>query len=315
MKMSQLKTDYNTPVRFTGLLFLFVFFGFAFSGTIQAQSLPDGFFKGAGNFDATFSTTYEVADQFYVGDTKTDLAPFYQEITRKTLSLHLAYGLTNNLDVSLNLPYIITDGDGQGPRNQIPPQNFNNIQDGSLTLKWRPVRAYSGPGIFNLVASGAISVPLSDYENSEFGDPQSQRPILVALGDRASRVTGSLLAQYRFFSGLFTSIQGGYSLSGETGVDNLDVPNAALVSGKLGYLSNSFYGAAWISSKFSSDGTNIGEGRFPTNQVDYTKLGITGSYSIIESLSINASYSTTIEGRNALDANGISVGITYKFGR
>lgn len=111
-------------------------------------------------------------------------------------------------------------------------------------------------------------------------------------------------------------MQGGYSLKGETDDLNLDVPNAGLVSGKLGYAGRRFYGAAWISGQFSEDGTDIGETpNFPTNQVDYTTLGFTASVTLIDELSLNGNVFTTLDGRNALDRTGVSAGITYKIGR
>jgi len=126
-------------------------------------------------------------------------------------------------------------------------------------------------------------------------------------------VTGDLL-QYRFTSGAFTSVQGGYSLKGDTG-DDLDVPNAGLISGKLGYAGARFYGSAWISGQFSESGRDIGETpNFSATQIDYTLLGLSVSYSIIQNISLNVNGFTTLDGRNALIRNGISGGITYKIG-
>lgn len=132
-----LKQLFNDSDKFIWYLFLSTILGvLTLAASTNAQGLADGFFRGAGNADITFSSTFENADEFYLGNTKRDIFPFYEEISRTTLSLFIAYGITDNIDVNLNLPYIITDGGGEGPRDQIPPQNFDNIQDGELTIKW-----------------------------------------------------------------------------------------------------------------------------------------------------------------------------------
>lgn len=295
-------------------LFLTGLLGALLPPAARGQGLVDGFFRGAGRADVTVSATSERADEFFSGADKTDVPPFYQELTRTTVSLYVAYGLTDNLDVNLNVPYIFASGDGEGPADQLPPQDLNAVQDGGLALKWRPVQAAVGPGALSLVAAGGLAVPLSDYENGAVPDASSERPVLVAIGDRTTTATGALLVQYQFVSGLFTYLQGGYSFKGDTG-DDLDVPNAALVKGKVGYGTARYYGDVWIAGQFSTSGTDIGEGPFPTNQVDYTRLGITGSVAVLPSLSANARLFTVIDGRNANDANGVSVGLTYKLSR
>jgi hypothetical protein len=313
---NQTKNKYKTLLNFTVVLLIAGIIGMLFPAFTQAQGLTDGYFRGEGNIDVTLSSTFENGDEFYAGETKMDVPPIYGEISRTTVSLYAAYGLTDDIDISLNLPYIFASGDTDLPSNEVPPQDFDSFQDAQLTVKWRPLQAQTESGTFNLAIAGAVSTPFSDYENGEAPDPQTEAPILVAIGDRATGVAGSLVAQYEFISGVFTSLEGGYRFYGKTtGDTDFDVPNASFISGKLGYGGGKYYGAIWAAGQFAADGTDIGGGPFPTNKVNYSRLGVTGSYSLIPSLSLNAAYFGTIGGRNTTITNGVTVGITLKPGR
>ena len=71
----------------------------------------------------------------------------------------------------------------------------------------------------------------------------------------------------------------------------------------------------WVSGQFSDGGSDIGEAPFPTNDVDVTKLGATGSVLVFPALSLNLAAFTVVDGRNVSLSNAFSLGITYRLAR
>lgn len=191
---NQTKKHIKPLINFTVLFLIAGTVGLLSPNSTQAQGLTDGYFRGAGNIDATLSSTFESGDEFCAGETKMDVPPIYREISRTTVSLYIAYGLADNVDLSLNLPYIFASGDGGGPSSGLPPQDFDSFQDAQLTVKWRPLQAQMESGTFTFALAGAFSTPLSDYENGESPDPQTEAPIIVAIGDRTTGLSGSVVA-------------------------------------------------------------------------------------------------------------------------
>ncbi|MFB6248402.1 MAG: hypothetical protein ABEL97_07520 [Salinibacter sp.] len=248
-----------------------------------------GFSRPAGAADVSFSYTTETGDEFYVGETEmalTDPPLPYSEISRRSYSVFVGLGVTDNLDVTLNLPYVATSSnytDGiPSPVTRALPASQENVQNGALKVSWRAARASVGPGAASITVALRGSTPLSEYKNGEnlvvFQTPNGQMmaPNLVVIGDRASAVRGGGLLQYRFDSGVFTSVQVGYQLTGASG--GLDVPNKVFLGGRLGYAGSRVYGEAWVGRSASTSGPDIGEDpRFPLHDVDFTRLGASAS--------------------------------------
>ena len=153
----------RTFLSLLGLLYLASLFGVALAPQVAGQGLIDGFFRGAGQGDVTIALTLESADEFFNADEQVDVPPIYRTLTRNTVSLYAAYGLTDNLD--LNVPYIFASGDGEGPASELPPQELDNFQDVGVAVKWRPYQAAAGAGTLSLVGGAAASFPVTDYDN------------------------------------------------------------------------------------------------------------------------------------------------------
>ncbi len=281
---------------------------------VRSQVLVDGFFRGAGNADVSVSYTYEHIDEFYLGAEKMPVPLIYEEITRNSLNLFVAYGLTDDIDLNLNLPYVFSSGNGQGPPAELPPQELSSFQDGALAVKWRPYQTALGNGRLDAVVGLGGSVPLADYENGL--SPTQFGPVLIAIGDRAPILTGNLLLQYRLnagpLAGLFGTVLAAYSLKGKTG--DVDVPNATNLLAKVGFGTAHFYGDVWILRQISADGPDIGEAPFPAVSENFTQIGLTGSVAIVPELALSVRAATVVDGRNVGALPTIlSAGLTYKF--
>ncbi len=265
----------------------------------SAQDIVDGFTRGAGNTDIAIGYQTESYNKFYVGDQEMDLPPPLGKITVTSLNFYLAHGITNDIDLVASLPRVSASaaGDGTGPPDQ------SGIQDGTLMLKWRPWQAAITQSItFDMSTAIGVRGPLSDYV--------SNAP--VAIGHRSTDVELRAIGLLRFSSGPFASLSLGYSRR-----DGI-VPDAALVSGSIGYAADKIYVEGWIFNQNSQSGTDIGDTvgfptlGFPSNRINFLRVGLKGAYSFTDWLAVSIGGAITLNGRNVGKATGIGGGVVVR---
>ena len=285
------------------LIVSLVFAGALANSFSYAQPVTDGFTKGKGNGSLVVSYSWERYDEFYFGDTKMPAPSDYGgQITTQSFSLYGVVGLTDNLDIILNIPYISADGDGQAP----PEQAVSGLQDASLFLKWRPLFIETDAGNLSFLGALGFATPLSDYSANA----------VLSIGNQSSRADLRLMTHFMSTSGVFGELQAGYSLRSD------DVPNATLLSAKVGYAAEKFYVALWSESQISdSDAPDIGQAPFfsetasPFSQtrVNYTQIGTTVFVPIVSSLGLSAGVGQYVGGRNVGLSTRFSGGVVYSF--
>ena len=182
---------------------------------LKAQSLADGFMKGKGHGSLVLSYSWEQYDEFYFGTEKMDAPlPYGGQITTQSVNLYGILGLSDNLDLIINLPFITAQGDAKDAG--APDQKVNGLQDAALFLKWRTVYIESEAGALSFLGALGFATPLSDYEADA----------VLSIGNQSTRVDARLMTQYKANSGVFIDLQAGYS------VRTNDVPNAVMLAGK-----------------------------------------------------------------------------------
>ena len=260
----------------------------------------------------TVNVTYQraTADGFYVGQTKADPIPAHQSFNMDVVNLYAAYGVTDDLTVIASLPYINLNGNGEpDPVNTL--REDGGIQDVSLGLKYRFASLDMGTGNLDLLGAVAVGIP-GGYENNG----------ILSLGSGAFGVDLKAGGQYRHESGAFLSAIAGYGLRGEAensgGGEDFDVPNAVLGVAKVGYAGAKFYADAYFDFQHTTGGVDImGEGfmgNFPETKVNFARLGATVAVPVSSMFSVNAGYSTFVDGRNLTDFSAFSVGATINVG-
>ena len=259
--------------------------------------------KGQGNGSIVLSYSWERYNEFYFADTKMDAPPPYGgQITTQSVSLYGVVGLSDNVDIILNIPYITAKGDGQAP----PEQEVSNLQDASLFIKWRPLFIETGGGNLSFLAAVGAATPLSDYAADA----------VLSIGNHATRVDGRLITHFLTNAGVFAELQAGYSLRSD------EVPNATLLSAKVGYAADKFYLDLWSETQISSSNApDIGQAPFfsetstPFSQtrVNYTQIGASLFVPIVSSLGVSASFGQYISGRNVGLSTRVSGGVVYSF--
>lgn len=274
--------------------------------TAKAQSPVNGFMQGQGNSATALSYSYERYSDVFLVPNKIDAVPVFDEVQLNSVSFYTAYGITDNFDVSVNLPYI--SATGNAPSGVLTELNYKNVrkgfQDVSLYLKLRPLSKPVGDGKLDFLVSAGLQTPLSSYKADE--GLQS----ILAIGNRATQFNGFGTAHYKAANGFFVTSQIGYSLrSGR-------VPNALLGELKAGIALSKFYADAWVAGQTSSEGTNIlGEGFdgfFPATDVSYHRVGINAFVPLTEGFGISMGANKIVSGRNIGAATGITGAIVYQ---
>lgn len=260
----------------------------------RGQDIVDGFTRGAGNTDVAITFLNESYDQFWVGDQEMDLPPPLGSISVNSLNIFAAHGITDNLDVVASLPWISAsaDGDGSGPPDR------SGLQDGTIMLHWRPIHANLGGGTSLDFSTGlGVSGPLSDYVTNA----------PVAIGHGSTNVELRAIGMLRMESGPFVSLNLGYSRR------DGEIPDATLTSVSAGYAGSDIFGKVWLAAQNSQGGSTIGDGvPFPSNRVNYTRIGITGAYSLTDWLGLSVGGWTTLDGRNIGKATGVGGGLIFR---
>lgn len=266
---------------------------------LNAQSLVDGFVQGKGRGSIVASYSWEQYDSFYFGTEQRDAPPPYGGlITTQSVSLYGIYGLTDNLDVVINLPYINARGDNDSAGAEVPDQNVDGLQDIAVMLKWRAIHLETDNGALSFLGALGFATPLSDY----------QANAVLSIGNQSTRGDIRLMTQYKANNGLFIDLQAGYSLRSN------EVPNATLLFSKIGYAGNHFYIDLWSETQISeSDAPDIGGVPFNETRVNYTQIGINGFVPIAGGLGLSAGVGQYVNGRNVGLATRVSGGIVYSF--
>lgn len=272
-----------------------IFVGMLMSFLAYAQPITDGFTKGKGNGSLVVSYSWERYDMFYFADTKMDAPPPWGgQITTKSISLFGVVGLTDDLDLIINVPYITAQGDGL----DTIAQEVNGLQDASLFLKWRPLLIETGGGQLSFLGALGFAIPLSDYAADE----------VLSIGNQSTRGDLRLTTHFQANSGIFGTLQAGYSLRSN------NVPNATLLSAKVGYAAEKFYIDLWSESQISkSDAPDIGAAPFSRTRVNYTQIGASVFVPIVPSLGLSAGVGQYVGGRNVGLSTRFSGGVIYSF--
>lgn len=289
------------------LLLILAVVTFGYVNIVYSQSPISGFMQGKGKGNVSLSYSSEKYDKVYLVPEEVDGVPIFNEVQISSTSLYATYGITNQLDVVLSLPYIIAEGSAsQEVLNNLNYENKRSgVQDVSVFIKYNPFYFDYGSSSLRLIGALGLKTPLGGYEENE--GLQS----IIAIGNRSTTLSAIGLAMFKMNSGLFVSGQFGGNLTSN------DVPNSYISELKLGYAANKFYGDAYLANQTSTSGVDIlGEGFqgfFPATKVNYTKIGLNLYSPIYKDFGLAAGVSSLVAGRNIGKATGLYGALVYKF--
>ena len=262
------------------------------SSTIYSQSPVDGFMQGKGNGNVVVSYAMEKYDKVLLVPKEVDAVPVFNDVTLTSQSIYATYGLLNNLDVVVSLPYITAKGNAS--EAVLTNLNFQNersgLQDISLFLKFNPFNVNIGSSKLSFIGSLGYQAPVGNYKVDE--GLQS----IIAIGNRAQTVSMIGIAMFKTKYGIFTTGQFGATTSTN------GVPDAYMSDIKLGFAASKIYADAFLSYKAALSGTDIlGQGFtgfFPGTRVNATKVGLNLYAPVYKKIGLAGGASSYISGRN-----------------
>ncbi len=287
--------------------FLFLAILFCFPIFANAQSPVSSFMTPKGKGAVAISVTSEKYSTVLLHPSVSDVVPVFNNVQITSKSYFGTYGISDKLNVTIGLPYIIAKGNAsEGTLTALGYKNEKKgFQDGSLFLKYNPYSLSVGENKINFILAAGVKTPFGKYKVDE--GLQS----ILAIGNRATNVTTLAIAQFRSKSGFFASTQAGYSF--RSGV----VPNAVIGEIKAGYGAARFYVDAWFAGQISQGGVNVlGEGFtgiFPATDVSYNRIGANIFVPIAKGFGISGAFTQYISGRNVGKSTGFSGAIIYSF--
>jgi hypothetical protein len=272
-----------------------------------AQSPVSGFMTPKGKGAVAISYTSEKYSTVLLHPATSDAVPVFNDVHVQSKSFFGTYGISDKFNIVVGLPYIIAKGNAtEGTLKALGFQNERRgFQDGSLFLKYNPYTLTMGENNINFIVAAGVKTPFGRYKVEE--GLQS----ILAIGNRATNITGIAIAQYRSKSGFFASTQAGYSV--RTG----DAPNAVIGEIKTGYGASRFYVDAWFAGQISQGGVNIlGEGFkgiFPATDVSYNRFGLNVFVPIAKGFGVSGAFTQYLSGRNVGKSTGFSGSLIYSF--
>jgi hypothetical protein len=261
-------------------LTILIFSLFIFSDSFS-QGKIDGFYKGKGNTSVVLGLGLEAPKIYFAGTEKIDVGRNLYYI-----NLYGAYGITDNLDANLSIPYLSSN-------------NESDFQDVSLMLKYRFFQSASEIGNLEFSLGAGFSTPLSNYNVGGLND----------IGQQATIVETRAMAHYKWSSGWFATLQSGFSFKFE------ETPNSIPVTFKAGKAAGNWYYDAFYDYQHSFGGIDYRGTPRPQNfkelGVDYHKVGGTLFRTLSENFGAAINLSYILSGRNTFQGPAYGLSIVY----
>jgi hypothetical protein len=250
----------------------------------MAQGRIDGFYKGKNNGAVVLGLGFEDGQKYLAGVTgKLDL-------TRSVSYANLfgAYGITDNFDVNISVPYIVSDDNA-------------DFQDISIYLKYRLFQFQGDTGRLEIGAAAGFSTNLTNYALGGLND----------IGQQATILEARAMFHYQWNSGWFATVQSGYSFKLEP------TPNSFPLTVKAGKATAKWYYDVYYDFQHSFGGIDYRATPRPQDfrafGVDFQKVGGTVYRTLSDSFGIYASLSYVLDGRNIFLGPGYGLGLVYNF--
>ena len=266
------------------------------SSIAHSQGLVSGWMQGKGKTAAALNGFTEAYTRYYVGQQQTN-NPQLDQITMSGVTLYLGAGITDWLDIVVNVPYVSASSTGG------LWETVSGMQDLQAGLKIRPLSLYIDESRLDLIVGGVFTTPISNYV------PDSP----VTIGHQATGIDGRIVAQYTTNHGLFMMAGIGYMARGTVALDRgfvVDVPDAFESIGRIGWGSSLWYTDVWLQNVVAQSGTNIGPGvPFPSNAQSYTRVGATLAYRVFSEISVIVGAMGTLAARNVGHSTRFTLGV------
>lgn len=284
--------------------------GLLLSSGAMAQMPHDAIYMPKGQICAAAMYGRSTWTQYWEGSLKRENFNIGTHTTQ-SVSLMPAIGVSNRLNVILNLPYVWTQTSAGNLMGQ------SGLQDLSAWVKFKAVE-YKGLSV-NAVLGG--SLPVSNYV-PDF--------LPMSIGLQARTAQGRLILNYTHpKTGLYLTTHGSYVWRSNIRVDRdayyanerlwntneVRVPNMYDAAVRLGVVRQKWQTEVFAERMAGLSGDDIrrNDMPFPTNNMQATQVGWYGKVQP-KNIGVNARVAYVTDGRNMGQSTSFMVGILYQFG-
>lgn len=290
---------------------IYFFFLLLLCGKVLAQSPTDGIMMPQGQLCILGQYSNNKWENYWQGETKRSNLNL-GEMTTQSVLLMANYGIFNDMNVMVGLPYVWTDASESYITGQ------KGIQDLSVFFKYQAFEVEGLKGMFKLQGTGGLSAPVGNYTPDLL-------PFSIGLGSKTASLRAIL--NYTANFGLYVTAQGGHTWRGPTTLDHnsyifdnkliysdeMPVPNVFDYSARLGFIKPRYQAEVWYESFkcLSGDDIRYNEGPQPSNEMSASQAGVFAKYFVTKRLGILATVSQVLSGRNVGEALTWTAGATY----
>lgn len=233
-------------------------------------------------------------------------------VTTQSLMFMSNYGVTNNLNVMVGLPYVQTNASAG------TLHGMKGLQDASLIVKWRPIIQSFGKSKVSLFVLGGISTPTSKYVIDFL-------PMSIGLGSTNVTAKGMIDYQLKRFTVTGSAAyirRSNVKLDKDNYYDTelhlsneVRMPDAAQYQLRTGYRGKYLLAEALLTNWTTLGGFDMTRNNmpFPSNRMNATMVGASLKYTIksFTNLSLIGGFNHTLAGRNMGEANAFNAGVFY----
>lgn len=283
---------------------------------LRAQTMDDGIMLSRLKYCTGVFYTYETWDHYWEGANFRSNANI-GAITTRTVSYVGNYGLTDHINLLVNVPYIWTSAS----RGVLHGQR--GWQDATFAAKAKLLSVpIAKVGALRAIAVVSGSIPMSGYTPDDLplsiGSQDKQlagRGTLNYLGKNGLYLNGSTIYTLR---GNVTLARPEYFTNGQLYLsDQVAVPNSFEYAVGGGYRKNDTTLVATFSQHETRGGGDIRpqDAPFVSNRMNYQRIGGTVTIPLprVHDLQYWIIYNYTLNGRNVGQANSATVGMLYTF--
>ncbi len=222
------------------------------------------------------------------------------------------YGITNNINALVGLPFVWTDASASYLAGQ------KGLQDLSVFLKYQAFEQKALGGAFKVQATGGLSTPVSNYTGDFL-------PFSIGLHSKTASLRGIL--NYTADFGLYLTAQAGHTWRSNIKADRdsyifdneliysdeMPVPNVFDYSVRLGFIKPRFQTEFWYDAFTGLTGDDIRYNESPqaTNKMAASQIGWFGKGFITKRWALQVSIAKVLSGRNVGEALTWTAGTTY----
>jgi hypothetical protein len=277
----------------------------------KAQTVDDAIMMSKKQWCNGLTYMHSSWNEYWEGTTKRNNLNL-GTVTTQSVMYMTSYGITDKLNVLVNVPYVWTNASAG------TLHGMKGFQDIDVDLKYEFYNAKIGKGDLSLIGLVGVTTPLSNYENDFL-------PMSIGLG--STNLSGRLTADYQ--NGLFfATLSSAYVFRSNVTVDRtayytnqinytneVDMPNQLYSNLFVGIRNSKLTVQAELMNMYTFGGDDIRPNDMPfvSNQMNSTSLGAHVKYFLpfITNLELVASADYVIAGRNVGQAQTYMGGFFY----